>query len=70
MTNTLHLIFALDNGKTLTIQIADPKDGLTQAEADAVAATIIGNAAIVKDGAIPLSLKQAYVRTVATQSLD
>lgn len=70
MAKTLKAVFRLDNDKTATLSLADPKNGVTQAEVDTVANYIINNKALVYSGtSYPVSLKEAYIYETAKTPL-
>ena len=62
MTSTLKTVLNLgDTGKTLTLSLPDPKDGLTRAEVDTAMAKAIDNDLISVNGNIASSIKKAYI---------
>lgn len=60
--DTLKLIFKLDNEKTTTLSLADPKAGLTEAEVAEVAGDIISQRVIKVGEAFPESVKKMYIQ--------
>lgn len=66
---TLKMEFTLDNGNTCTISLKDPKEGLTQIEAEAVAQKIINKQLLVVGGSVVKALKQIYIYSVDKDEL-
>ncbi|MEC1177341.1 DUF2922 domain-containing protein [Metasolibacillus meyeri] len=66
MTNTLQLIFQLENDKALTLSVAAPKENVTDAEVAAVMQTIVEQNAFKRDDASIVAKKAARLvnRTV------
>lgn len=50
LEKTLQLAFSLQDGKTATISIKDPKSDLTEQEIKAAVSTIVQQQAFAKDG--------------------
>ncbi len=69
MSKTLKIVFNLSDKKTATCSVADPKDGLTKAEAQAVAEEIISKQAILADNAYPVSVKSMQIVSTDSQPL-
>ena len=67
--STLKMIFNLDNQKTTTFSLADPKTGLTADEIRGVADDIVARKAFVVNDAFPASLKRAYIQDTSVQNL-
>ncbi len=63
------MVFKLDNEKTVTYSLADPKAELTKAEAAAVAQDIIDAGAIRVGTATPTGLKDIYVQNSSRHDL-
>jgi len=63
-TNTLEMVFNLDNGKELTISLAGPKEDLTAETVASVMSSMITKNAINYNGAALESAKTAYVKEV------
>ena len=62
MTSTLKTVLTLgDTGKTLTLSLPDPKDGLTRAEVDTAIGKAIDNDIIVVNGTAASGIKKAYI---------
>ncbi|WP_107839822.1 DUF2922 domain-containing protein [Metasolibacillus meyeri] len=66
MTNTLQLIFQLENDKALTLSVAAPKENVTDAEVAAVMQTIVEQNVFKRDDASIVAKKAARLvnRTV------
>ena len=64
MKATLVMNFRMTNGKTTTVSITSPKEGLTNAEVNEVAADMVAKDALVLNGNHLDSLDKAYIRTV------
>ena len=58
---TLKIVFKLDNDKTTTCSLVNPKTGLTAAEVQTVTDYIIAQQALVSGGSYPVSVKEAYI---------
>ncbi len=69
MKRTLEMEFRLDNDKTKTISLSDPKDDLTLAPVEAWAAKVVAKKVFIVGGAYPAELKGAYIRTVEVEEL-
>ena len=67
--STLKLIFKLDNEKTTTISLADPREGLTAAEVAEVAEDIISRKLIKVGEAFPATVKSMYIQNSVKQDL-
>ena len=65
----LRMTLKLSTGKELTLSLADPKDGLTNAEVTACLKNVIDKKAIVAGEAYPVSIKDIAVQTVDTEKL-
>ncbi len=64
MKSTLVMNFKLDNGKSMTVSITSPKDGLTGAEVNEVAAAMVAKDVLVVNGNHLEALDKAFIRTV------
>lgn len=65
MTSTLKIVSALgDTGKTLTLSLPDPKDGLTLASVGAAMDKAYENDLLVVNGTAASALKKAYIHRV------
>jgi len=64
MKATLVMNFRMTNGKTTAVSITSPKEGLTNAEVNEVAADMVAKDALVLNGNHLDSLDKAYIRTV------
>lgn len=69
MKKTLEMEFRLDNDKSKTISLSDPKVDLTLATVEAWAANVVAKKAFIIGGAYPTALKDARIRTVDVQEL-
>ena len=69
MKKTLEIEFKLDNDKTKTISLSDPKDDLTLASVETWASNVVAKQAFIINGAFPTALKGASIRTVDVQEL-
>lgn len=69
MKRTLEIEFLLDNAKTKTISLLDPKDDLTEAAVKAWAENVVAKKAFLVGGAFPVAYKGASVRTVEVEEL-
>ena len=58
---TLKLIFKLDNEKTATCSLADPREDLTAAEVQLVASDIIAQQALMVGDSYPIAVKDTYI---------
>ena len=67
---TLKMIFTLEDNKTLTFSLREPKDGLTKTEVEAVMEDILAKKAVVsKNGAFAKSIKDIYLSESGKQQL-
>ncbi|MBE6097607.1 MAG: DUF2922 domain-containing protein [Schwartzia succinivorans] len=69
MTDTLKMTFNLEDGKTTSISLASPKEGITAEEVKPVMENIITKEAILVKGQKAVSIKDAVVRTVEERKL-
>ncbi len=69
MSTVLKMTFLMEGKKTLTYSLADPKDGLTKAEVDAVMQTMITKKAVVAQGMAPVDIKAAVLRSTEEAAL-
>jgi len=66
----LKMIFTLNNGKTLTYSLADPKEGLARAEVETVMQSMVDKQAIVDaKGAKAAAIKDCYIYESGKQQL-
>ncbi|CUH94447.1 hypothetical protein P22_0513 [Propionispora sp. 2/2-37] len=70
MAATLEMVFRNEAGKTSTISLADPKDGLTQAQVQAVMQDIITRNIFHTSNGNLVEFADARVRTSETVSLS
>ncbi|MCR5175636.1 MAG: DUF2922 domain-containing protein [Anaerovibrio sp.] len=64
MKATLVMSFRMSNGKNTTVSITSPKDGLTGAEVNEVAAEMVAKDALIVNENHLEALDKAYIRTV------
>ncbi len=64
MAKTLNMRFTLDNGRTTTMSVANPKEDLTRAQVEPVMQNVIDKAAITVSNALPAEIKAAVIREV------
>ena len=69
MKSTLKMILNLENGKTYTLDLVNPRADLTKEETVAFMNDLITDKAIVVGGALAVSVKRAYVQSVDEQSI-
>lgn len=69
MKRTLEMEFKLDNDKTKTISLSDPKNDLSLAKVEAWASKVVAKKAFNFAGGYPAALKGAYIRTVEVEEL-
>ena len=69
MKSTLELIFLLEDGKTTTLELENPRTDLAKADVTAVANDMIAKKAIVVGGRNITALKKAFVRKVEEVSI-
>lgn len=65
----LYLVFSLDNGKTLTLAVPNPKDDIVAADINPAAAQLVADEIFLVNEAKVTAIKDAYVRTVEVQSI-
>ena len=64
MSETLKMTFNLEGGKTASISLAAPKEGITAEDVKPVMENIVTKEAILVKGKKAISLKNAVVRRV------
>ena len=64
MAKTLKIVFNLQDAKTKTYSIADPKDGLTAAEVETAADEMRTKEFVLSGGVTASELKDAYIQNV------
>lgn len=69
MKRTLQITFTLDNAKTKTISLTDPKEDLAKETVEAWANNVIAKKAMTIDGALPVAFKEASFRKVDVELL-
>lgn len=60
-TSKLKIVFEMDDEKTHTISLLDPKENLSRTDVVTCGNLIISKEAIVKNNASPVSVKDAYI---------
>lgn len=68
-TKKLNLVFKMDDDSEFKYTLADPKDGLTRAEAEAAMQKMIDSNAVLKNGRSAASISDIYVTTTANSAL-
>ncbi|SFT67382.1 Protein of unknown function [Selenomonas sp. GACV-9] len=70
MQVTLMIILWLENGKTMTLGIPDPRKGLTESEVYTAMFELLKREVIFSEGGVrATSYKKAYLRIVDEQAL-
>ena len=69
MVKTLELVFRNESGQSVTISLADPKDGLTLAEAQNVMQDMIAKSIFNSKGGNLIEAVDARIRSRDTVSL-
>ncbi|MGO5130480.1 DUF2922 domain-containing protein [Mitsuokella jalaludinii] len=69
MKRTLEITFTLDNAKTKSISLSDPKEDLTKDQVGTWANLVISKKALTIDGALPVAFKEASIRKVDVELL-
>ena len=69
MEKTLELIFTKSDGAKKTLSIADPREGVTLAEAQAAAAKIIEAGVLISSGEALTAFVEARIKTVTVTVL-
>lgn len=69
MKRTLEIEFLLDNAKTKTISLLDPKDDISDAAVKAWADNVVAKKAFLVGGAFPVAYKGASIRKVDVEEL-
>lgn len=68
-TNTLQMVFTLDNGRDMTIELKNPKADLDAETVGEVMGTMIAKSAILYGGAVLENSKHAIIKKVTTEQL-
>lgn len=68
-TSQLKMVFSLDNSKTHTLSIKDPKQNLTLSEVTDVAETMLSKEAIIVGGSPIAALSDSYIQTTTITAL-
>lgn len=69
MKRTLEIQFRLDNEKTKTLSLSDPKEDLTRAMVESWASKVVAKKAFIFGGAYPTHMMDASIRTVELEEL-
>ncbi|SDP42099.1 DUF2922 domain-containing protein [Selenomonas ruminantium] len=69
MKSTLKMILTLENGKSTTLSLADPREDITNAEVMEALDEIIAKKAISVSGSPVTAVKRIYVQDVADKAL-
>lgn len=69
MAKTLHMAFALDNGKAARISLPNPREGLTAEDVRPVMTLMVTRHALTPQGAALTAIKSAIVREVKDTTL-
>lgn len=64
MADVLKMVFKVTDTQTHTLSLKDPKDGLTSAQAQQVAQSIVDKQAIVVKGIPVKGLKTAFIQRI------
>lgn len=68
-TKTLEMVFQTAGGKTVTVAVKDPKDGLTLAEVQTVMNTIIAKNIFSSTSGDLVAIQEAQIRQLAVTEL-
>lgn len=66
----LYMEFGLDNGKTATIRLKDPKEDLAGNDVKPIMETIVEQEALLVGTALATSVSDAYIKTTDTVDID
>jgi len=66
---TLKMTYLMEDDTNLTINLKEPKNGLTAAQVNTFASAIISDEAIVRNHSYPVRLKDAYIQSVERTEL-
>ena len=69
MKATLMIVLNLENNKTTTISIPDPRADVTKADVTTAAEEIVAKQAVQPAGVSVTSFKRAYIRTIEEKEL-
>lgn len=70
VTDQLYMIFGLDNDKTYTLKLSDPKTGLTLTEVNQASEAMLTKEAIKVGGSAIIELKDAYEYKVTKEQIN
>ena len=62
MKGVLKVVVSLTNNKSITYSLADPKEGLTKAEVQAVVKAMMDKRAVSMKDAVLTGMKDAYIQ--------
>jgi hypothetical protein len=68
-TKSLEMVFKSEGGKSVTVAVKDPRDGLTLAEVQAVMNTIIAKNIFTSSSGNLVSIVEAQIRQLAITEL-
>lgn len=69
MKRTLEIEFLLDNAKTKTLSLTDPKDDISATAVQTWAENVVAKKALLIGGAFPVAYKGASIRKVDIEEL-
>lgn len=69
MAKTLKMTYSLDNGKTYTMNLADPKEGLNETLVKPAMQNVVTKDALLVGGAKAVSVKSAEIREVTVNKI-
>ena len=69
MAKTLNMQFLLDNGKTTTMSLPQPKDNLTRAQVEPVMQSVLDASALSVNDSLAVGIKSAAIREVIETKL-
>ena len=69
MKRTLEIEFLLDNAKTKTLSLTDPKDDISATAVQNWAENVVAKKALLFGGAFPVAYKGASIRKVDVEEL-
>ena len=70
VVKTLKMTYLLEDDSTLTVNLKEPKNGLTVSQVNTFASAIISDEAIVRNHSCPVRLKDAYIQAVERIELE
>ena len=69
MKSVLKMVLTLSDGKSVTYSLADPKEGLTNAEVQEALQEMIAKNAVVVGKATAIAVKDAYIQDTDRREL-